>query len=114
MDCASCLGDLHVAVADCISNRVCVFCVDGDFIRHVGVGVLMWPRGVAVSAFDDLVVADAGNRRVVVFSSSGEPLKTMGEGRFTGVLVHGGTIIANEHRANAGVHVGGDGTRRRQ
>ncbi len=94
-------GDCHVAVADCISNRVCVFSVDGDFIRHVGVGVLMWPLGVAVSAFDELVVADAGNRRVVVFSNSGEPLKTMGEGRFTGVLVHGGTIIAHESETDS-------------
>jgi DNA-binding beta-propeller fold protein YncE len=87
-------GGRHVAVADCFNNRVSVFSVDGEFIRHVGVGVLTRPRGVAASAHDELVVADTGKSRTVVFSSEGDVAVTMGRGDFTGVAVHGGTIFA--------------------
>jgi hypothetical protein len=70
--------------------------VDGKFIRHVGVGALKHPHGVACSAFDELVVADNGSSRAVVFSASGELLKTAGRGGFTGVATHGGTIFAQD------------------
>jgi DNA-binding beta-propeller fold protein YncE len=86
----------HVAVADCGNDRVSVFSVEGKFVRHVGVGTLRSPTGVACSAFDELVVADNGSSRVVVFSASGETLHTMGRGDFTGVAIHGGTIFAQE------------------
>jgi hypothetical protein len=88
-------GHRHVAVADHWNNRVCVFSVEGEFIRHVGVGKLSWPNGVACSAFDELVVADHANNRVVVFSASGELLHTMA-GDFTGVSLHGGTIFVQD------------------
>jgi DNA-binding beta-propeller fold protein YncE len=87
-------GHRHVAVADHLNHRVSVFSVEGEFVRHVGVGELSWSHGVACSAFDELVVADEGNKRVVVFSASGEVLHTMGDGSFTGVAMHGGTIFA--------------------
>jgi DNA-binding beta-propeller fold protein YncE len=85
-------GHRHVAVANNGRNRVSVFSVDGEFVRHVGVGELRGPYGVACSAFDE-IVADDGNDRVVVFSASGELLKTM-RGGFSGMVVHGGTIFA--------------------
>jgi DNA-binding beta-propeller fold protein YncE len=85
-------GHRHVAVADNNNSRVSVFSVEGEFVRHVGVGELSWPWGVACSAFDEIVVADSN--RVVVFSASGEVLHTMGDGDFTGVAMHGGTIFA--------------------
>jgi tripartite motif-containing protein 71 len=87
-------GDRHVAVADWGNHRVSVFSVDGEFIRHVGVGVLHYPQGVAASAFDELVVADYGNRCLRVFSSTSDLLLTVGDGRFTGVVVHGGGVLA--------------------
>jgi DNA-binding beta-propeller fold protein YncE len=90
-------GHRHVAVADSHNHRVSVFSVEGEFIRHVGVGTLNSPTGVACSAFDELVVADFDNNRVVVFSASGELLKTMGSGPFTGVAIHGGTIFAQDY-----------------
>ncbi len=74
-----------------------VFSVEGEFVRHVGVGELSFPQGVACSAFDEIVVADNGNERVVVFSASGEMLKTMGRGPFTGVAIHGSTIFAQDY-----------------
>ncbi len=152
-------GHRHVAVADSSNDRVSVFSVEGEFVRHVGVGKLEYPvcqphspvaaaeaaappppagaplglpprglppgarplgtppsapptsappRGppppprssatcVACSAFDELVVADERNKRVVVFGASGELLKTMAGGNFTGVALHGGTIFAQDY-----------------
>jgi hypothetical protein len=90
--------DRRIAVAD-DNNRVSVFSVDGEFVRHVGEGQLKEPRGVACSAFDELVVADGSNKRVVVFSASGEMLKAMGFGRFTGVAMHGGTVLAQDYES---------------
>jgi hypothetical protein len=75
---------------------VSVFSVEGEFVRHVGVGELFDPAGVACSAFDELVVADSGNDRVAVFSASGEMLTTMADGVFVGVAMHGGTIFAQD------------------
>ncbi len=91
-------GHRHVAVAEYANHRVSVFSVEGEFVRHVGVGKLRGPYGVACSAFDELVVADRTNKSVVVFSASGELLKTMGSGRFTGVAIHGGTIFAQDFK----------------
>jgi DNA-binding beta-propeller fold protein YncE len=86
----------HVAVADYFNHRVSVFSVGGDFVRHVGVGVLRSPMGVACSAFDELVVTDIKRRCVVVFSSSGKAMKRMGSGGFAGVAIHGGTVFASD------------------
>jgi DNA-binding beta-propeller fold protein YncE len=87
-------GDRHVAVGDVLNCRVSVFSVEGEFIRHVGAGVLKYPEGVAVSAFDELVVADTGNTCLRVFSSSGELLASVGEACFSGVAVHGSSVFA--------------------
>jgi DNA-binding beta-propeller fold protein YncE len=89
-------GDRHIVVADCSNNRVSVFSVEGDFIRHVGVGVLKYPHGAACSAFDELVVADSGHHRLVMFSASGDVAKTMDVGMVLGVAMHGGTIFAHD------------------
>jgi DNA-binding beta-propeller fold protein YncE len=93
-------GHRHVAVADNINHRVSVFSVEGEFVRHVGVGELHYPSGVACSAFDELVVADRFNKRVVVFSASGEMVMTIGRGDFSGVAVCGSTIFAQTHTDN--------------
>jgi hypothetical protein len=84
----------HVAVTELGNGRVSVFSVDGEFIRHVGVGILKNPQGVACSAFDELVVADTYNRWLRVFSATGDLLASVGDGRFTGVVVHGGGVLA--------------------
>jgi hypothetical protein len=84
----------RVAVADHGNHRVSVFSMDGEFIRHVGVGVLQRPKGVAASAFDELVVAGYGNNCLRLFSSTGDLLASVGEGVFIGVAVHGSTVFA--------------------
>jgi DNA-binding beta-propeller fold protein YncE len=92
--------DRHIAVADIFSNRVSVFSVDGEFIRHVGVGVLNNPLGIACSTVDELVVADSGNRRVAVFSASGDLVATSTvAGGCANVAVHGGTVFALSERS---------------
>jgi tripartite motif-containing protein 2/3 len=90
-------GHRHVAVVDCRNNRVSVFSVEGEFVRHVGVGKLSGPHGVGCSAFDEIVVVDYGSDRVVVFSAGGEVLLLIGDGGFTGVAMHGGTIFAQTY-----------------
>ncbi len=94
-------GHRHVAVADYDIARVSVFSVEGEFVRHVGVGKLKWPSGVACSACDEIVVADTGHNHVVVFNASGEILCAMGGGLFMGVAIHGGTIFAQTFDADA-------------
>jgi DNA-binding beta-propeller fold protein YncE len=88
-------GNCHVAVADGGNRRVSVFSLEGEFVHHVGVGHLGGPTGVACSAFDELIVADPDNKRVVVFRASGEPLKTMQLEGFvpSGVALHDSTSV---------------------
>jgi DNA-binding beta-propeller fold protein YncE len=96
------MSDRHIAVADEANDRVSVFSVGagGGFIRYVGVGVLAYPLGVAASAFDELVVADSGNRCLRVFSATGDLLASVGEGGFTGVVVHGGGVLAADPKSS--------------
>jgi DNA-binding beta-propeller fold protein YncE len=86
----------HIAVADYGNHRVSVFSVRGDFVRHVGVGVLWLPTSVACSAFDELVVADSGVRSpsVHVFSDDGELAMALGTSLCCGVAIHGTTVFA--------------------
>jgi DNA-binding beta-propeller fold protein YncE len=94
-------GDSRVAVADSSSDRVSVFSLRGHFIRHVGVGVLKNPWSVACSAFDELVVADAGNRCLRVFSSTSDLVATVGACTVTSVFVHGDRVLAAHGDVNS-------------
>jgi hypothetical protein len=87
--------DRHVAVTDRYNHRVSVFSVDGQFIRHVGVGMLRAPQSIACTAFDELVVADSDNSRIAVFSASGDLIAASPVDRAcVSVAVHGGTVFA--------------------
>jgi hypothetical protein len=80
------------------NDSVAVFRADGEFARNMGVGKLKRPVGVACSVSgDELVVADCGNRRVVVFSSSDEMLHTVCGGYISGVAIHGDAIYAQTY-----------------
>ncbi len=89
------LGASVIAVADCGSNRVSLFTVTGPepeagtLLRHIGAGLLHNPQAVCAAAAPghELVVADAGNRCVRVFSGVGELLMTFGDGDFRGVAI---------------------------
>jgi hypothetical protein len=90
----------HIAVADWGNDRVAVFSLEGEFIRHVGVGTLRQPVGVACSAFDELVVAEYYGDLIVVFRASGEVLHTIGDGVncFLDVAIRGDVIFAKTCR----------------
>ncbi|XP_073236153.1 E3 ubiquitin-protein ligase TRIM71-like [Porites lutea] len=74
------------------------------------VGMLRWPRGLAVNDQDEIAVAEFSNHRVSVFSSDGTHLRSFGRkgeknGEFiypTGIAVdtHGNIVVAdsNNHR----------------
>jgi hypothetical protein len=87
-------GDRHVAVSHNRHQRgfVSVFSVDGEFIRRVADPSYVSALSVACSACDELVVTTSGY--VVVFSASGETMKTLYYGDFVGVAVHGSTVFA--------------------
>jgi hypothetical protein len=91
----------RIVVADCGGDRVCVFSSDGAFLRHIGVGVLHRPQGVACSAFDELIVADTGNHCVRIFSDVGDLLVTFGDGVFTGVATRGSVVFGQDKRGGA-------------
>jgi DNA-binding beta-propeller fold protein YncE len=98
-------GDRHVAIVERGNFRVSVFSIGGEFVRHVGVGVMREPQGVAASAFDELVVADPGYSSPRVFSSTGDLLARVCEGRFTTVAVHGSTVFAAHSNSSGTVSV---------
>ena len=74
------------------------------------VGMLSWPRGLAVNDQDEIAVAEFGKDRVSVFSSDGTHLRSFGrEGRKNGEFIyptgiavdtHGNIVVAdsNNHR----------------
>jgi DNA-binding beta-propeller fold protein YncE len=89
--------DRHIVVADSGNARVSVFSIDGEFVRHVGVGVLGRPWSVAASAFGELVVADTDCRCLHVFSGVGDLLLTFGDGDFCSVAVCDRAVFAVDH-----------------
>jgi DNA-binding beta-propeller fold protein YncE len=87
-------GDRLFAVAEESNDRVSVLSVDGEFIRHVGVGALRCPQGVTCSAFNELVVANVEHGRVVVFGEDGSVCKVLDGGDFSVVGMVGCTVAA--------------------
>ncbi len=76
-------SDAAVFVSDISNDRVCVFDLDGRFLRQItgdGAEQLKGPRGVALHA-TLLYVADSDNDRVQVFdAASGQFVRTVGGG----------------------------------
>ncbi len=68
--------------------------------------MLSGPLGAACSAFDELVVADTGNNRAVVFSAAGDVVEaTVREAHVAGVVVgHRSTVFAQSYDRDTGEH----------
>jgi hypothetical protein len=85
----------HIAVADACNKRVCVFGVDGTFVRHVGAGVFRrHSAAVACSAFGELIVNDGD--QLALFDTDGELVKTFRDGCNTycmGVAIFGNVVV---------------------
>lgn len=69
----------RVLVANTLAHRIDV--LDGMFAKvgSIGAGVLNAPRAVTVTDAGDIVVADAGNRRLAVFDRNGKLLTTFAD-----------------------------------
>ncbi len=91
-------GHRHVAVTEYRNERVSVFSVEGEFVRHVGAGALRLgdPTGVACSAYDELVVVARSSQCVFLFGPSGDVLGTLGRGAFVGVTMRDGAVFAQD------------------
>jgi DNA-binding beta-propeller fold protein YncE len=85
----------RIFVADTWNGRIQVFDAEGRFVRKWGVFnttngelgdpyVLFGPRGIAVDAAGNLLVADTGNKRILQFTVDGELVRQVGGG---GVLI---------------------------
>ncbi len=89
-----CLMASHrqLAVVSSWNHSISIFTFEGVFVRHVGVGTLYHPGGVACSAYNELVVAD-GTNRGVVFSASGEVHRTMRGCLVGSIALRGGVVV---------------------
>jgi DNA-binding beta-propeller fold protein YncE len=92
-------GHRVIAVVDSHNHRVSVFTVDGEFVGHVGVRVLVYPQGVACSAFDELVVADTGSACISVFSGTDELVATIALGICRAVTIRGCAMFVQSEDA---------------
>jgi hypothetical protein len=85
----------HVAVAELRNHRVSVFCTDSAFIRHVGVGRLVYPNSIACSASDELFVAS--NCQVFIFHlNSDVVLRTVDAGGCSRLALHGTRVFLHQ------------------
>lgn len=84
-------GDGSIYVADTWNGRIQVFDAAGNFLRKWGyfnttqgqLGdplALFGPRGLAIDATGNLLVADTGNKRILQFTPEGELLRQAGGG----------------------------------
>jgi hypothetical protein len=88
-------GGSRIAVVDGENHRVSVFSVGGEFIHHVGVGVLYFPHGIACSAFDELVVSGGRNDAFLIFSDVGDVLMSFHSNHtLTDIALHDSTLFA--------------------
>ena len=68
-----------LVVAEHTNRRVLVFTVGGEFVRHIGAGVLADGfKDIELDGNVDIIVADCNNHRVCVFPFDGSAMKTWG------------------------------------
>ena len=61
-------------VSDSKTDCVKVFDVEGNFLYEIGRGRLSSPVGLAIDKFNNLIVCDTGNQRLVIFTTEGDYL----------------------------------------
>ena len=59
-------------VSDSKADLVKVFNEEGNFMYEIGRGRLLNPFGLAIDKFNNLIVCDAGNKRLKVFTTGGD------------------------------------------
>jgi DNA-binding beta-propeller fold protein YncE len=84
-------ADGNIYVADTWNGRIQVFSPEGEFLRKWGnfnttngelgdAFALFGPRGVEIDQAGNLLVADTGNKRILMFTPTGELLQQVGGG----------------------------------
>ena len=61
-------------VSDSKTDCVKVFDAEGNFLYDIGRGRLSYPVGLAIEKFNNLIVCDTGNQRLVIFTTEGDYL----------------------------------------
>ena len=59
-------------VSDSKTDCVKVFDAKGYFLYDIGRGRLSYPVGLAIDKFNNLIVCDTGNQRLVIFTTEGD------------------------------------------
>ena len=59
-------------VSDSKTDCVKVFDANGNFLYDIGRGRLSYPVGLAIDKFNNLIVCDTGNQRLVIFTTEGD------------------------------------------
>jgi YVTN family beta-propeller protein len=108
---AAVAGDA-VLVTENVAGRVARLDMDSGATRGTfGEGTLKHPRGIAVGAGGEIVVADSGTKQVLVFDGQGRPLRSLGQRRLQdpwGVCVDGrGRVYVADFDARAVVVLDG-------
>ena len=60
-----------------------IFDFQGNFVRIVGAGQLLYPYHLFVDSDDNILVADKGNECIQVFHQNGNHIKTIGSGQIS-------------------------------
>ncbi len=66
--------DDRIYVSDSRANKVMVFDYFGNYLTELGTDFLKEPQGIFYDPLNRLLVADTGNKRVVVFKNDGDLL----------------------------------------
>ena len=61
-------------VSDSKTDCVNAFDANGNFLYDIGRGRLSYPVGLAIEKFNNLIVCDTGNQRLVIFTTEGDYL----------------------------------------
>ena len=86
-------------VSDSKADLVKVFDEEGNFMYEIGRGRLLNPFGLAIDKFNNLIVCDAGNKRLKVFTTEGdflsETVQCLHTTRFIAVSKEGEVLVTD-------------------
>ena len=86
-------------VSDSKADLVKVFDEEGNFMYEIGRGRLLNPFGLAIDKFNNLIVCDAGNKRLKVFTTEGdflsETVQCFHTPRFIAVSKEGEVLVTD-------------------
>jgi hypothetical protein len=85
-----------IAFTDFYGGCVYAVSLEGNLLQRIGDGVLRCPQGLACSAFDELLVADGALRRLFVFSTAGELMRSLDCDVFGCITLHGSSVFVGD------------------